>query len=158
MRIGWSVAAVCAVLASPAIASVDPVVQRALALEKQGKAREAYALLAPLADQRADDPDLAYALGLAASDSGHLPEAILAFQRVLALQPNNAEARAEIARAYARLGDVESARAQFDTVLADPTIPDPVRQRFTGIVRDLDSVRHGGERTVVGLCRSIGRL
>ena len=156
MRIGLSVAAVCAVLASPAMASVDPVVQRALLLEKQGKAHEAYALLAPLSEQRSNDPDLNYALGLAASDSGHLPEAILAFQRVLAVQPDNAEARAEIARAYARLGDVESARAQFDNVLADPTIPDPVRQRFTGIVRDLDSVRHGGERTVSGFVEASG--
>ena len=156
MRIGWSVAAFCVVMASPAIASVDPLVQRAIALEKQGKAQDAYALLAPLVGQRGDDPDLDYVLGLAASDSGHLPEAILAFQRVLALQPDNAEARAEIARAYARLGDVESARAQFDTVLADPTIPDPVRQRFTGIVRDLDSVRRGGERTVSAFVETSG--
>jgi Surface lipoprotein assembly modifier len=50
---------------------------------------------------------------------------------VLAVQPNNAEARAELARAYAVSGDVDTAKAQFDTVLQDPTLPDPVRQRFT---------------------------
>ena len=40
-------------------------------------------------------------------------------------------ARAEIARVYALSGDVDTARAQFDTVLQDPSLPDPVRQRFT---------------------------
>jgi tetratricopeptide (TPR) repeat protein len=156
-RRSWVIlAAGVGVAAVPAHAEVDRLVSDALALEHQNKAPAAYALLAPNVEARAGDPDFNYALGLAASDSGHLPEAILAFQRVLAVQPGNAEARAEIARAYARLGDMESARAQFDTVLADPSIPDPVRQRFHSIVRDLDAVHNGGTTNVSGFIEASG--
>jgi len=132
------------VAAAPAAAAVDDVVAQALALEAQAKPGEAYALLAPLVGERAGDPDYDYALGIAAADTGHSPEAILAFQRVLAIQPNNAQARAELARVYALTGDVDTARAQFDTVIEDPSLPDPVRQRFNRIVRDLDRARGGG--------------
>ncbi|WP_417617104.1 tetratricopeptide repeat protein, partial [Parasphingorhabdus sp.] len=56
--------------------------------------------------QRVGDPDYDMTLGLAALDSGRYGEAILAFQRVLAVQPDNARAQAELARAYAMAGDV----------------------------------------------------
>jgi len=52
-------------------------------------------------------------LGLAAVDSGHVPDAILAFQRVLAITPGQAQARAELACAYALSGDIETARFEF---------------------------------------------
>lgn len=137
-------------LAAPAHAEVDAVVTQALDLHRTGKAEDAYQLLLPLSDQRAGDPDFDYALGLAAADSGHHGEAILAFQRVLAKNPNSAEARAEIARVYALSGDVDTARAQFDTVLQDPTLPDPVRQRFTRMVSDYDRQISGGGSDVTG--------
>ena len=143
-------------MAAPARAEIDDLVKHALALEKSGQMADAYALLAPQLSIRAGDPDFDYAFGVAATDAGHGLEAILAFQRVLAVQPDNAEARAEIARTYARMGDVESARAQFDTVLADPSIPDPVRQRFSRIVRDLDKIRGGGEPNVSGFVEASG--
>jgi hypothetical protein len=69
-------------------------------------------------------------------DTGRYAEAVLAFQRVLSVQPDNAQARAELARAYALAGDIDTARDQFDTVVADPSLPDPVRQRFDRLVRD----------------------
>lgn len=139
-----------AALSAPASAEVDAVVTQALELHRGGKPDEAYRLLAPLADARAGDPDFDYALGLAAADSGRHGEAILAFQRVLARNPNSAEARAEIARVYALSGDVDTARAQFDTVLQDPTLPDPVRQRFTRMVQDYDRQISGGGSDVTG--------
>lgn len=137
-------------LATPAHAEIDAPVAQALELHRAGKAEDAYQLLLPLADQRAGDPDFDYALGLAAADSGHHGEAILAFQRVLARNPHSAEARAEIARVYALSGDVDTARAQFDTVLQDPSLPDPVRQRFTRMVRDYDKQIAGGGSDVTG--------
>ena len=124
-------------------AKVDDHVQQALALTNAGRSADAYNLLLPELAQRASDPDFNYAYGLAALDSGHVADAILAFQRVLAVRPGNVEARAEIARAYALSGDVDTARAQFDTVLQDPTLPDPVRQRFTRLVRDYSKTING---------------
>jgi len=69
---------------------------------------------------------------------------------VLAVQPNNAPARAELARAYALMGDVDTARAEFDTVVGDPSIPDPVRQRFTGLIRQFDRQMAGGNDEITG--------
>lgn len=129
---------------APAVAAVDEVVRNAMALDAAGKAKQAYEALAPLTAQRAGDPDFDYALGLAALNSGHIAQAIVAFQRVLAMQPKNAPARAEIARAYALSGDIETARREFDTVAGDATVPDPVRQRFNRIVSDMNRTVDGG--------------
>jgi len=133
-----------ALAAAPSVAAMDDIVMRAVALQQQGRAADGYALLAPQIGTRAGDPDYDYALGLAAADSGRAGEAILAFQRVLSVQPNNGQARAELARAYALGGDIDTARAQFNTVVQDPTLPDPVRQRFDSIVRRFDREIAGG--------------
>ena len=136
--------------AAPALAEQDALVRDATALHSAGKAQEAYRLLAPQAQARIGDPDFDYALALAAIDSGQPGEGILALQRVLAVQPENAPARAELARAYAMTGDIDTAKSQFDTVLQDPSLPDPVRQRFTGIVRQYDTQIRGGGSDVSG--------
>jgi len=144
-------AALAASLAfSPVSAAMDETVKSAVALHQQGKAAQAYDALAPLVASRAGDPDYDYALGLSAADSGRPGEAIIAFQRVLAVQPGNSQARAELARAYALAGDVDTARAQFNTVVQDPTLPDPVRQRFDSIVRRFDREIAGGGTDISG--------
>ena len=137
-------------LPASAHAEVDAVLKQALALHADGKAADAFALLSPLQTSRASDPDFDYELGLAATDSGHRGAAIIALQRVLAVQPGNAQARAEIARAYALAGDIDTARAEFNTVVNDPSIPDPVRQRFDQLVRDYDKTIKGGGSSVTG--------
>ncbi len=109
-----------------------------------------YASLAAQVRQRAGDPAFDYQLGIAAIDTARYGEAIIAFQRVLAVQPDNAAARAELARAYALAGDIDTARDQFATVVDDPSLPDPVRQRFTGFVRQFDKQIAGGGSDVSG--------
>jgi tetratricopeptide (TPR) repeat protein len=149
----WAVQAALAgttAMVSPAAAQVDDLVQRALALHAGGRPGDAYALLAPHTAARAGDADFDYALGLAAADSGHPGIAIAAFQRVLAAQPANVQARAELARVYAMGGDIDTARAEFDTVLNDPTVPDPVRQRVGRLVRTYDRTIAGGGDTLTG--------
>lgn len=140
----WVVAAAAVVQAGAAHAEADELVHRATALEASGKASEAYELLAPAAAGRMGDPDFDFALGVAAADSGRPGEAIVALQRVLAVQPDNARVRAEIARVYAMAGDIDTARATYDTVVNDPTVPDPVRQRLGRLVRDYDRQMAGG--------------
>lgn len=130
--------------APPALAATDPVTEQATRLIREKHAMEAYTLLAPLTDTHAADADFDYTLGLAALDSGHTAEAIIALQRALALRPQFGQARAEIARAYAVSGDIDTARKQFDTVAGDPTIPDPVRQRFGALVHRFDKVNRPG--------------
>lgn len=122
--------------------------------QQANEAEARYTALAAQERQKAGDPAFDYALGLAASDAGHYGEAIVALQRVLARQPDNAPARAELARAYALAGDIDTARAQFATVVDDPTIPDPVRQRFTGFVRQFDKQIKGGGSDLSGFAES----
>ena len=135
---------VACLAASPTRAATDPVTEQAARLVREGHAAKAYTLLSPLTDANATDADFDYTLGLAALDSGHTGEAILALQRALAVRPGFAQARAEIARAYAMTGDIDTARKQFDTVAGDPTIPDPVRQRFGALVHGFDKINQPG--------------
>lgn len=137
-------------LTAPAAAAVDGTVSTALDLHRGGQAADAFALLAPLEAARAGDPDFDYALGIAAADSGNVGRAIAALQRVLAVQPNNAQARAEIARVYAMAGDIDTAKTEFDTVIADPSLPDPVRQQLNRLSRDYGQAMRGGPNRLTG--------
>jgi len=140
--------------ASPALAQSDAGADGpqadAAAKAAREQAEAAYAALSAEVGQRAGDPAFDYALGIAALDSGRFGQAIIAFQRVLAVQPDNAAARAELARAYALAGDIDTAREQFATVVDDPSLPDPVRQRFTGFVRQFDRAIKGGGSDISG--------
>ncbi len=96
----------------------EPDLAKAEALMRAGKPAEAYALLAPFEDKYAGDPRYDYVLGIAALDSGRPDRATLVFERVLAVSPNFAGARLDMARAYFQLGDMARARTEFDTLLA----------------------------------------
>ena len=75
----------------------------------------------------AGDPKFDYLLGIAALDSGRPQDAVFAFERVLAVDPDNALARAEAARAYFELAEYETARTEFDYVKQSPATPDSAR-------------------------------
>ncbi len=107
-----------AVLSLSALA--DQILDRAKQLLAHKQSSQAYELLLPLEAQRAGDPEFDYLLGIAALDSGHRERAIFALERVLAVQPNNALARAEIARAYLAVGEKDTARREFENVKREP--------------------------------------
>ncbi len=86
-------------------------------LIKNGKPAEAFVLLEPLDFEHAGDERFDYLLGVAALDSGKSDKATLAFERVLAVNPKNAAARIEIARAYYQLGDLLRAKTEFEVTL-----------------------------------------
>ena len=81
------------------LAFADQITDRARLLLQQKNPQAAYRLLEPLESQRAGDPEYDYLLGIAALDSGERERAVFALERVLAVNPNHAQARAEIARA-----------------------------------------------------------
>lgn len=97
-------------------AHADPALDQARQMIDQGNPAAAYHLLEAQEIDRAGDPDFDFVFGLAALDSGHKTRAVFAFERVLALQPNNSRARAEMARAYLLLGENRAAKAEFETV------------------------------------------
>ena len=95
----------------------DPAMRDADALLHAGKPAEAYTLLEPLEFVRAGELRFDYLLGIAALDSGKPDKATLAFERVLAVDPNFAGARLDMARAYYQLGDLPRAKTEFEVVL-----------------------------------------
>ena len=97
--------------------AADPDLDKADALMKQGKAADAYSLLEPFEFQQSGNIRYDYLLGIAALDSGKPDKATLAFERVLATDPNFAGARIDMGRAYFQLGDFTRAKTEFETVL-----------------------------------------
>lgn len=95
----------------------DKPLRDADALIKNGKPGAAYILLEPLEFERSGEVRFDYLFGIAALDSGKPDKATLAFERVLAVDPNFAGARLDMARAYYQLGDLPRARTEFDAVM-----------------------------------------
>lgn len=117
-RPGIRLLAVC-LLAGVALAvRADALLDRAQQLLQSGHAGEAYQLLDVEAAARAGDPQFDFLLGVAALESDQAVEAVFALERVIDLEPDNAPARAHLARAYLRVGEMDSAKKEFDTVKA----------------------------------------
>jgi outer membrane protein len=127
-------------------ALADQFLDRAKRLLEQKQPSQAYGLLLPLEAQRAGDPEFDYLLGIAALDSGHGERAVFALERVLAMQPDNALARAEIARAYLFIGEKDTARREFENVKREP-IPAEARatiDRYLSAITAAETTRVQG--------------
>ena len=85
--------------------AADDALTEATSLIQNGKAREAYELLAPQESEQAGNPEYDYLLGLSAVESGNAVRGIFALERALAVAPNHSGARAAIARAHFMLGE-----------------------------------------------------
>ena len=132
------------------VMSMSAIVARAGTLEDAMQrlnvhdAQGAYVLLKPEERARAGQPDFDYALGLAAVDTGRGGEAVTAFERVLAVNPDHMQARAELGRAYLAINEPEAARREMATVEGQSDIPPEVRETLNRYVRALDTGLSGG--------------
>jgi tetratricopeptide (TPR) repeat protein len=115
----------------------DDVLQQAKMLVGDGKTTQAYALLEPLEDQRAGDPEFDYLLGVSALESGQAGRAVFALERVLAVNPKHSLARAEIARAYYILGERQTAKQEFQNILQENP-PEQVSQAINQYLSAID--------------------
>ena len=113
-----------------------------------GKAREliltgdsvaAYSLLNPKLNEMAGQPDFDYLYGLAALDTNHPSEAVFAFERVLDVNPEHVDARAELAKAYYLLGENIAARNEF-RIVKESSIPEGIQ---TAVDRYLSAIEAG---------------
>jgi tetratricopeptide (TPR) repeat protein len=85
--------------------------------------------------------------GIAAVNSGHVADGVLALERHLAAVPANDRARLELARGYFLLGDYTRARAEFEFVLRyNP--PAGVRRNIEGFLQAMQ-VREPGESRAI---------
>ena len=97
--------------------SLEKLLVEAEILIKKGKPSDAYALLEPLEFEHSGDTRFDYLMGIAALDSGIPGRATLALERVLAVDPEHAAARLDLARAYFQLGDLPRAKTEFALTL-----------------------------------------
>ncbi|MBI3221633.1 MAG: DUF560 domain-containing protein [Nitrosomonadales bacterium] len=119
------------------------------ALISKGKPGEAYDLLEPLEFERSGEVRFDYLIGIAALDGGKPDKATLAFERVLAVDPNFAGARLDMARAYYQLGDLARARSEFEIVLkAGP--PEAARATIQKYLAAIDAQLHARDTRVTG--------
>lgn len=107
--------------------AADDILSKAEALLREGRAKEAYQLLAPQEFELAGDLRYDYLLGIAALDGGKPDKATLAFERVLMMDANFAGARLDLGRAYFALGDLPRARTELEVVLAQDPPPEARR-------------------------------
>lgn len=132
-------------VAQSQVDSYDKLLRDADALIKDGKPARAFALLAPLEFEHAGDVRFDYLIGIAALDSGRPDKATFAFERLLAVNPEDAAARLEMARAYYQLGDLRRARTEFATALRQ----NPAESTRASIQKYLDAIdaQKEGRRT-----------
>ena len=76
-------------------------------------AKQAYMILLAQEPQLAGNAEFDYLLGVAALESGKTDDAIIAFERVLQVDPKIAGARLDLARAYFNHGSMDLAQANF---------------------------------------------
>lgn len=139
--LGMAIASIMLVASVSACAG-DSAMDEANALMGKGDARGAYAVLAPLEPERAGNPEYDYLLGIAALDAGQAGRAVFALERVLAVQPDHAQARAEIARAYFVLGEVETAKKEFQGV-STQTVPPQVQASIQKYLQAIELLEAG---------------
>ena len=140
------VLAACAYLGT---AFAQSVVDRAKILLREGKAKEAFELLDPAADQL-NSAESAYLHGIAALDSGKSGLAIMAFERALAFDPGFAPARAELVRALIASGETDRARIELK-LLANVQVPPEVRQKLGALEQQLATAADVARRQTSGV-------
>ena len=99
------------------MAARDDVIIQAERLVQKGDFKAAYDLLEPLEKMRAGDESYDYIFGVAAVESDNATRGAFALERVLAVDPNHKDARAEMAKAHYLLGEQEASRTEFNNVL-----------------------------------------
>jgi hypothetical protein len=123
------------------------------ALLDKGQARAAYELGRQHPGELGS-PVFDFYFGVAAVDSGHAGEGVLALERYIANFPGNAQARAELARGYFVLGENARAREEFSEVLK----ANPPAAVVANIERYLDAIRarESAYRTTAGAFLELG--
>jgi len=104
-------------------ASTSAKTQLAKLLTETGRSAEALTILAPLASGSAD-ADVLNAYGIALSEAGQSRDAVVQFERALALDPNNAPAYQNLGIAALRANDHRKAEEKLNRALElNPRLP-----------------------------------
>ncbi len=103
----------CLIFSELSYSAEQSLLIAAQAMIRQGQALDALELLQPFEEDYAGEKEFDYLYGLALLDTGESASSIFAFQRALAVEPNFAGARLELARAYYDMGQMQRAQREF---------------------------------------------
>jgi hypothetical protein len=133
----WAFAGALALCGGAAWAAPADDLQRLL---EEGRSTEAYEL-GRRHPEELGRPDFDFYYGVAAIDSGHAGEGVLALERYIVRYPANDRARLELARGYFVLGELVRAREEFDRVASHNPPPDvqATIDRFVDSIRAQES-------------------
>lgn len=127
----------------------DELVSQAQALLQQGDARRAFEMLDAQEAARAGDPAFDAAMGRAAHAAGQYSRAVLAWERVVAAMPGNADAEWELGRALYAVGDKKGAHAVSERVRR-AGIPVDAALSIDQFLVSYDRMAHEGRSTWKG--------
>ncbi len=149
-RPSWLMVSALLCCATPLLAAPPDEVK---ALLDKGNAASAYAL-GKKHPEELGNPAFDFHFGVAAIDSGHAGEGVLALERYVVNFPGNNAARLELARGYFVMGDDQRAREEFNGVLGTK----PPAAVVANIERFLDALRsrESTYRTTAGLFVEVG--
>jgi hypothetical protein len=143
----WATLSLLGALSCLPAHAAGPDLGQARKLLESGKPKDAYALLAPHEFDMAGQRDYDYLLGVAALDGGFPDKATLAFERVLAIDPNSAGARLDMARAYFALGSFDRARQEL--LVVQKQNPPPVARAVIDRYLEAIAVRERASTTSI---------
>lgn len=115
---------------------MDDLLKKSNELKNRQAWQELLTLLLPQEDHHAGDPAFDALMGLAAARTGKQTRAILAYERVLDLHPDNQIIRAELASAYFNTGENKLARDLFESLIQQP-LPLEVQSHVAHYLRAL---------------------
>lgn len=124
--------------ALPAWAASDALVDKAAEHLRNRNPQQAYELLEPHEPERAGDPEFDLAFGVAANQTGNFTRAIMALERVLAVNPNRLRAKTELATAYFSVRDNDRARQLLKDAREQKGIPNNVARTIDRFMRTID--------------------
>jgi outer membrane protein len=129
-------------------------VRAAAELVRDEKSVAAFEQLAPMEACCAGNPDFDYVYGIAALDSGHPAQAVVALRRALGVRPDFYIARAELGRALAAMGDLAGAKREFEQVQNVPDLPPVARDALGRQVAAIDQAVAKGAKHYSGYLES----
>lgn len=131
------------------IDTYEKLLRDAETLIRSGKPAAAYTLLESLEFEHAGEVRFDHLIGIAALDSRKPDKATLAFERVLAVNPDFPDARFDMGRAYYQLGDLPRARTEFVMALKqNPS--EKVRASIDKYLSEITSLQTGVQTLITG--------
>ncbi len=121
-------------------ASMEILLQEARRLVESGLYEQAYRTLSLRSAEFAGNPRYDYWLGISALESKRPGQAVFALERVVAAEPNNASARAELARALFMLRELQASKTEFNTAQSSnpPAAALRTMQRYLDAIEQLE--------------------